>query len=96
MAIATTYAGMLGEVYAGNLGRWIPPTRALLLGRRIALAASGCSTPPGNDFLHCLSLECAIRASVVMGSASAPAALWPADRPVAAGCSPAARLPASC
>ena len=99
LAIAITYAGMLGKVYAEIFESVDPrPTRALLLGggSRLAAFAYGVLPNAAGEMISytVYRWECAIRASVVMGFVGAGG---PASRSTCrCGCSPAARLPASC
>lgn len=103
LAIAITYAGMLGKVYAEIFESVDPrPTRALLLGggSRLAAFAYGVLPNAAGEMISytVYRWECAIRASVVMGFVGAGGPR-PADRPVAAdvrrrrGCQHPADLP---
>ncbi|KMQ54462.1 ABC transporter permease [Pseudomonas aeruginosa] len=72
LAIAITYAGMLGKVYAEIFESVDPrPTRALLLGggSRLAAFAYGVLPNAAGEMISytVYRWECAIRASVVMG-----------------------------
>ncbi|KAF1052925.1 MAG: Phosphate-import permease protein PhnE [Stenotrophomonas maltophilia] len=72
MAIAITYGGMLGKVYAEIFESVDPrPTRALLLagGSRLGAFAYGVLPAAGAEMISytVYRWECAIRASVVMG-----------------------------